>query len=264
VFECAGHQWDEGTVSKAATCKETGTKVFKCTICGTEKKEEIAVNPNAHTWQEEIKKATPTADGRIYQKCSICGEEETVAPLLKVSKISLAGTSYTYTGKAITPKVTVANASETLSADNYTVTYSKNTNVGTATAKVTLKGKYYEGSKSLTFKINKATNPLTIKAKTATVKYAKVKKKTQTLAVTKVITFTKKGQGKMTYTLVSAKKGSKSFKKKFAINKTNGKVTVKKGLKKDTYKVKVKVKAAGNTNYKASAWKTVTFTIKVK
>ena len=30
------------------------------------------------------------------------------------------------------------------------------------------------------------------------------------------------------------------------------------------YKVKVKVKAAGNTNYKASAWKTVTFTIKVK
>ena len=41
----------------------------------------------------------------------------------------------------------------------------------------------------------------------------------------------------------------------------NGKVTVKKGLKKGTYKVKVK--AAGNKNYKA-ATKTVTFKIKVK
>ena len=38
---------------------------------------------------------------------------------------------------------------------------------------------------------------------------------------------------------------------------------MKKGLKKGTYKVKVKVKAAGNANYKASAWKTVTFKIKV-
>ena len=39
---------------------------------------------------------------------------------------------------------------------------------------------------------------------------------------------------------------------------------VKKKLKKGTYKVKVKIKAAGNANYKASGIKTVTFTIKVK
>ncbi|MCR5543407.1 MAG: InlB B-repeat-containing protein [Eubacterium sp.] len=217
-----------------------------------------------HQWEEKIQKATPTADGRIYQKCSICGTEEIVAPLLKVSKISLAGTSYTYTGKAITPKVTVANASETLSADNYTVTYSGNTNAGTATAKVTLKGDYYEGSKSLTFKINKAANPLTMKPKTGTVKYAKLKKKAQTLAVTKVIKFTKDAKDKKTYTLSSAKKGKKSFKKYFKINKSTGKVTVKKGLKKGTYKVKVKVKALGNSNYKASGTKTVTFKVKVK
>lgn len=36
------------------------------------------------------------------------------------------------------------------------------------------------------------------------------------------------------------------------------------GLKKGTYKVKLKAKAGGNTNYKASAVKTVTFKIKVK
>ena len=53
------------------------------------------------------------------------------------------------------------------------------------------------------------------------------------------------------------------FKKYFKINKTTGKVTVKKGLKKGTYKIKVKVSAAGDNNYK-SGNKTVTLTIKVK
>ena len=41
-------------------------------------------------------------------------------------------------------------------------------------------------------------------------------------------------------------------------------MTVKKGLKKGTYKVKVKVKALGNSIYKASSVKTVTFVVKVK
>ncbi len=114
------------------------------------------------------------------------------------------------------------------------------------------------------FTIDKKANPLKIGAKTATIKYSKLKKKTQTLAVNKVIKFTKKLDDKKTYTLVLAEKGSKSFKKYFKINKTTGKVTVKKGLKKGIYKVKVKVKAVGNANYKASGTKTVTFTVKVK
>ena len=84
-----------------------------------------------------------------------------------------------------------------------------------------------------------------------------MKKKNQTLVVTKVIKFTNKGQGTMTYI-------KKSGNAKITIAKKTGKVTVKKGLKKGTYKVKVKVKAAGNTNYKPSAWKVVTFKIKVR
>ena len=48
------------------------------------------------------------------------------------------------------------------------------------------------------------------------------------------------------------------------MNAKTGKVTVKKRLKKGTYKVIVKVKAAGNANYKASAWKTVTFKVQIK
>jgi hypothetical protein len=81
-----------------------------------------------------------------------------------------------------------------------------------------------------------------------------------------VIKFTKKLNDKKTYTLVSAKKGSKSFKKYFKINKTTGKVTIKKNskMKKGTYKVRVKNQALGNSNYKASAVKTVTFKVRIK
>ncbi len=48
----------------------------------------------------------------------------------------------------------------------------------------------------------------------------------------------------MTITQLLSNKGSKSFKKYFKINKTTGKVTIKKNskMKKGTYKVKVKVK----------------------
>ena len=45
--------------------------------------------------------------------------------------------------------------------------------------------------------------------------------------------------------------------------KKNGKVTVKKKLKKGTYSVKVKVTAAGNKNYN-KVTKNVTFKVRVK
>ena len=60
--------------------------------------------------------------------------------------------------------MTVANECEELAPENYDVTYSKNINAGTATAKVTLKGDYYEGSKSLNFKISKAEQAITAKS----------------------------------------------------------------------------------------------------
>ena len=53
-----------------------------------------------------------------------------------------------------------------------------------------------------------------------------------------------------------------SISAKLTISK-KGVVTVKKGTKKGTYKIKVNVKAAGNVNYKAVA-KVVTVTVKVK
>lgn len=103
----------------------------------------------------------------------------------------------------------------------------------------------------------KYKSKLSVKGKTATVKYSKVKKKNQTLAVSKVLTFVDKGQGKLTYAKVSGNS-------KILINKTTGAITVKKKLKKKTYTVKVKVMASGDNSCNPSGWKTVTFKIKVK
>ena len=61
----------------------------------------------------------------------------------------------------------------------------------------------------------------------------------------------------MTYKKV---KGSR----KITINAKTGKVTVRKGLKKGTYKVKVKVTAAGIKYKAAPLTKAVTFKVKVK
>lgn len=108
----------------------------------------------------------------------------------------------------------------------------------------------------------KAANTLKVIAKKPVIKYSKLKKKNQTLAVKKALTVSN-AKGKITYKLSSAKKGKKNFKKYFKINSKNRKITVKKGLKKGTYKVKIIVKAAGNASYNAAS-KTVTVKIKVK
>ena len=102
--------------------------------------------------------------------------------------------------------------------------------------------------------ISKGANPLKVKAKPFKIKQSALKKKSKTVKVSKVIKTVKAGAGKVTY-----KKTSGS--KKITINKKTGKVTFKKGLKKGTYKVKVAVKAAGDSYFKA---KTQKLTLKIK
>ena len=168
------------------------------------------------------------------------------------------GKTFTYNGKSRTGVAsgtgyTLSGTVKAVKAGKYTVKAALKTDVNHIY-------KWSDGTtsaKTVSWKINKAKNPLAMKPKTATVKYSKLKKGAQTLAVGKVIRFTGKGQGKMTYTKASGNS-------RITVSKTTGKVTVKKGLKKGTYKVKVRVKAAGNANYKASAKKAVTFKVVVK
>ena len=68
-------------------------------------------------------------------------------------KVTIPYSSYTYRGRGIKPTVTVKDGSTKLvKGTDYTVSYSNNTNVGTATITVTGKGKY-AGTYKKTFKV---------------------------------------------------------------------------------------------------------------
>lgn len=125
-------------------------------------------------------------------------------------------------------------------------------------AKVTNAGKYivttqvigighYEGTvaKKVTVTVKKAKQKLK-NTKKRKVKYKKVKKKSVKIKLKVKAT----GKGKIKYKRVS---------KKLKVSK-KGKVTIRKGTKKGTYKVKVKAK--GNKNYKATKWKKIKIRIK--
>ena len=68
----------------------------------------------------------------------------------------------TYSGSAITPKVIVKDGTTTLGKDDYTVSYSDNTNAGIATVTVTGVDNYKGSSGTATFTITKAATNTTI------------------------------------------------------------------------------------------------------
>ena len=68
------HSWDNGKVTKEATCKEEGSKTYTCSICGDTKTE--AIPKKDHTWDEGkvTKKVTCTEDGLKVYTCRVCAE----------------------------------------------------------------------------------------------------------------------------------------------------------------------------------------------
>ena len=104
-------------------------------------------------------------------------------------------------------------------------------------------------------KLSKKANPLSVNAKSVTFSAAKLKKSALTADRKKILSLSK-AKGAVAFAKVSGNS-------KIVINKKTGKLTAKKGLKKGTYKVKIKVTAAGTSVYKKGA-KTVTVNVIVK
>ena len=129
--------------------------------------------------------------------------------------------------------------------------------VGKATITITASAtaNYKAATKKVTVTVAKGTQPMVPKAvaRTASLKTLK----TKAVTVARPLSFTKAPQGKVTYAKASGSSAA------LTINKTTGKVTVRKGTKKGTYTIKVKVTAAGNANYKAGS-KTLTCKVVVK
>lgn len=170
--------------------------------------------------------------------------------------IELSGTTFSFKNKVQKPVIKSIWGFPLVEGQDYEVTWSNPSSKNAGTYKLTITGiGRFTGSTSAAYKIKKVANQLSVKGRTAIVRYKKLKKRSQTLKVSQVIRTLKKGNGKVTYSRVSGNRKIKIAK--------SGKVTVKKGLKKKTYKVIVRVKAAGNVNYNAKTQK-VTFKIRVK
>ena len=177
--------------AKAATCTEGGKEAYyKCEGCGkfyedvlgTKEITDLASWGNiakiAHTTKQTVTKATPTANGKIVNYCSVCKKTLSTTVIPKASSIKLKATSLTYNGKVRTPKVIVKDRTEKTLVKNtdYTVSYTKGRKyVGKYAVKITFKGKY-SGTKTLYFTIKpKATSISSLKAgsKKFTVKWKK-------------------------------------------------------------------------------------------
>ena len=138
-------------------------------------------------------------------------------------------TNKTYTGKALIQTLAVKIDEASLKeGTDYTVTYSNNTNAGTATATITGKGNY-NGTKNVAFKINKANQSITAKASASSIAVGK----TATVSIT-------------------GAKGTKSFKSSdtsiATVNASTGVVT---GKKAGT--VTITATSAATSNYNAAS-----------
>lgn len=174
------------------------------------------------------------------------------------AKVTLDKAQAAYTGASQqgTVKSVVLDGVE-LPASAYEVAAEPGVNAGTYKVTVTGKG-HYVGSATAEFKITPATQTVVAKNKKAgTLKAKKLKKKAQTIKAAKV-TKGDSAKTKLTYKLVKANKSKSKFKVA-----ANGKITVKKKLKKGTYKLTIKASAEKSANYQAAS-KNFVVTIKVK
>ena len=124
------------------------------------------------------------------------------------------------------------------------------------TVKITITAKassdYKTAAKILTVKIAKKNATIKTKTSAKTIKCATLKKNAQVFTLGASVD----SKGTLTYKKLS---GSSAI----TVSSKTGKFTVKKGLKKGTYKVKVQIKSAAKGNYNAGS-RTVTVTVTVK
>lgn len=64
IMNKAAHTWNEGVVTKGATCTEPGEKTFTCNVCKATKTEPIPVIAHQYEWKHD--------ETNHWQECSVC------------------------------------------------------------------------------------------------------------------------------------------------------------------------------------------------
>ena len=175
------------------------------------------------------------------------------APSVKQININKkkATATVTYNKKKQLPTVITVNGQKlVVGKDCIILKKKKSAKKNAGTYKITIKGigNYY-GTTTVTYKIKKAKQKIKTSTKAKTYQASTIKKKGKKFNLK-----TKAIRKKVTYKV----RGKKSAKKYIKVSK-KGKVTIKKGIKKGTYKIVIKAKAT--KNYKRGK-KVVKITIK--
>ena len=118
-----GHSWDNGKVTKAATCTATGTKTYTCTRCKKTRTETIAATGHKAVKDAAVAATCETAGKTEGSHCSVCNT------VLKAQTI-VAALGHSWDGGKITKAATCTAAG----TKTYTCTRCKKTRTETIAA----------------------------------------------------------------------------------------------------------------------------------
>ena len=100
-----GHSWDNGKVTKAATCTEEGEKTYTCTTCQKTRTESIAKTGHTEVKDAAIA-ATCESEGRTEgSHCSVCGT------IIKAQE-SIPATGHSWDNGKVTKEATCTETGE--------------------------------------------------------------------------------------------------------------------------------------------------------
>lgn len=136
----------------------------------------------SHHYKNIRTEATPSQDGSIIKRCSICNDSQLVQTIAKPDVYTI--TKNTYNGKVLKPSVTITDRNgKKLSPSSYEIIYKKTgKNVGTYQAQINFRGDY-TGSKTISYQIlpkNCSLRSVKAKKKSFTVRWKKLSTKMPT------------------------------------------------------------------------------------
>jgi hypothetical protein len=221
-------------------------------------KSPITYNWNGYVGTIEMKKAG-IVNLSIYPKYNTSYKRDYVLRVgsdgdldISKGKITVAKTSYDYTGNAITPSVKVTYDGVILEENtDYTVSYSKNTNVGTAKINITGKGLFANSSATATFTINSNGKVVKTTIKSVTNTSSGVKLKWEKVAGASGYIIYRKASTDSKWTKV------KTITKAATVSYTDKAVKSQNGTS-YTYMIKTYKKSGDNEVYNTSEKKTIT------
>ena len=195
----------------------------------------------SHHYKNIRTEATPTQDGSIIKRCSICNDSQLVQTIAKPAVYTI--TKNTYNGKVLKPSVTITDRNgKKLSPSSYEILYKKTgKNVGTYQAQINFRGDY-TGNKTISYQIlpkNCSLRSVKAKKKSFTVRWKKISTKMPT----------KRISGYQVQYSEKPNFSKSKIKKVSGYKKTS--VTIKKLKSKKKYYVRIRtiLKSGGKTYY---------------